>query len=305
MTVDGGNLTSRATATGTTWARTVRTTDLDRIVGVVTSVDQTGSVTVGRGCVTPTVEIKRPTTSAFAMVGTASNPRKFIVRLHVTGQDGSPVAGLTTGAFQVKVRPAGTPPFFDADVVSSAYVQDDYWLLVQAPNGAAGAVNGAFHDLRVKLGTSQDTKASSLLYVEQTKDAVVVLDRSGSMADSNKIAAARNAASLFVNEMSDDDAAGYVAFDQDPYLRHQLALLGAGTNRDDIQDSIALETPGGATSIGDGMNTAATEHDARKRADTACSFILLSDGQQNEPALWETVRPNVIDNGCQMHVVAL
>ena len=305
MTVDGGNLTSRATATGTTWARTVRTTDLDRIVGVVTSVDQTGSVTVGRGCVTPTVQIKRPTTSAYAMVGTASNPRKFIVRLHVTGQDGSPVAGLTTGAFQVKVRPNATPPFFDADVVSSAYVQDDYWLLVQAPNGAAGAVNGAFHDLRVKLGTSMDTKAGSLLYVEQTKDAVVVLDRSGSMAASNKIAAARNAASLFINEMSDDDKAGYVAFDHDPYLRHQMRLLGLGTNRDDIQDSIALETPGGATSIGDGMNTAATEHDARKRPDTACSFILLSDGQQNEPALWETVRPNVIDNGCQMHVVGL
>jgi hypothetical protein len=305
MTVDGGNLTSKATATGTTWARTVRTDNLDRIVGVVTSVDQTGSVTVGRGCVTPTVTIKRPTTSAYAMVGTASNPRKFIVRLHVTGQDGSPVAGLTTNAFQVKVRPNGVPPFFNADIVSSAYVQDDYWLLVQAPNGADGAVNGAFHDLRVKLGTSMDTKNSSLLYVEQTKDAVVVLDRSGSMADSNKIAAARNAASLFVNEMSDDDAAGYVAFDQDPYLRHQLALLGAGTNREDIQDDIALETPGGSTSIGDGMNTAATEHDARKRPDTACSFILLSDGQQNEPALWETVRPNVIDNGCQMHVVAL
>src|SRR5262249_35699604 len=157
------------------------------------------------GCVTPTVQIKRPTTEAFAMVGTAAKPRKFIVRVHVTGAGGSSVAGLTTGDFDVKVRPTAGGSFFDAGVLASAYGQDDYWLLVQAPDAAAGAIDGAFHDLEVELGNASDFEPSALLYAEQTQDAVVVLDRSGSMSFDGKIAAARNAASLFVNEMSDDD----------------------------------------------------------------------------------------------------
>ena len=304
MTVDDGDLQTRATSRGTSWARTVRTSGLDRIVGVVTSVDQTGPVAVGRGCVTPTVDIKRPTTAAVANVGREDNPRKFIVRLSV--RDGSsPVAGLKKEDFtaQLRLTPGGS--FFNADILSAAYVQDDYWLMVQAPNVGGGGANGEFFDLRVLLGTQSDTEPSSVLYVERTLDSVVVLDRSGSMSDFNKIKAARNAAKLFINELSEDDQGGYVAFDHNPYLRHQLARIGDGTNRADIKADIAGEIPGGATSIGDGMRVAATKEDARGIAGNVCSLILLSDGHENSDDLWSAVRPNVIDNGCQMHVVAL
>ncbi len=304
MTVDGGNLASRATSRSTTWARTVRTAGLDRAVGVVTSVDSSGPVDVGRGCVTPTINIKRPTTAAYATVGRANNPRKFLVRLDVDGRDGSPVSGLTAGDFTVRVRRSSGGGFFDATVVSAAYVQDDYWLLVQAPNGAAGASTGDFHDLRVRLGTATDTEPGSLLYVERQSDSVIVLDRSGSMAADDKITAARNAASLFANELAGGDQGGFVAFDHDASLRRQLASMTAA-NRAALQAAIAAETPGGATSIGDGMRVAAAEEDTRGRAGKPCSFVLLSDGHENAADLWSTVRPGVVDNQCAMHVIGL
>ncbi|MDQ3956185.1 MAG: VWA domain-containing protein [Actinomycetota bacterium] len=304
LTVDGGVLDSRATSRGLTWARTVRTADLDRIVGVVTSIDQSGLVDVGRGCVTPTVSIERPTTAAVAKVGTAENPRKFIVRVAV--RNGSvPVAGLVKDAFTVSLRPTSGGEFVNADILSSAYVQDDYWLVARAPNAASGGQTGEFFDLRVRLGSDDDTEASSVLYEEQTLDSVIVLDRSGSMADFNKISAARNAARLFVNELRTTDQAGYVAFDHDAYLRRQLQALDTVAARAAIRNAIAAETPGGATSIGDGMRAAADEEDARGLPENTCSFILLSDGHENANELWSAVRGDVVDNDCQMHVIAL
>src|SRR5690606_12976694 len=133
---------------------------------------------------------------------------------------------------------------------------------------------------------------------------VIVLDRSGSMTTANKIQAARNAANLFINELAGDDQGAFVAFDTDAQLREPLAPL-AGGHRGDIEDAIAAEVPLNGTSIGDGMMTAATEHDANGIAENLCSFILLSDGYENEPAMWADVQAAVTDNGCAIHSIAL
>ena len=220
--------------------------------------DRSGTVDVGRGCVDPTLIIKSPTTAAAEMVGNANNPRKMIVRLRVQGADGSSVAGLLASDFTVQLRLAGGGPLLPATIINSAYVQDDYWLLVRPPKNTDGAQNGQFYDLIVNLGPQSDTENSAVLYVKRTQDVVIVLDRSGSMATANKIQAARNAANLFVNELAGDDQAGYVAFDTDADLREPLAPL-AGGHRQDIEDAIAAEVPLDFTSIGDGMRTAA-EH---------------------------------------------
>ena len=53
------------------------------------------------------------------------------------------------------------------------------------------------------------------------------------------------------------------------------------------------------------MITAASEHDANGVADNMCSFVLLSDGYENTAPLWEDVRPDVVDNGCAIHSIAL
>jgi hypothetical protein len=59
------------------------------------------------------------------------------------------------------------------------------------------------------------------------------------------------------------------------------------------------------TSIGDGMLTAANEQDAHKNPANMCSFVLLSDGYENEPQFWADVKPQVVDNGCAIHAVGL
>lgn len=304
MTVGGGTLQQRWTSYSGSWARTVRTTGLDRVVGVVTAIDDSGTVDVKRGCVTPTISIKQPTTAAFEMVGTAASPRQFLTRVKVTGADGGSVAGLTAGDFQVSVRKASGGADLPATVVNAAYVQDDYWLLVQAPDAGAGAEDGQFYNLTVALGSATATQNSSVLYVERTQDVIVVLDRSGSMSTSNKIVAARNAANLLVNELSANDQGGYVAFDDVAVLRRQLAPVTAA-QRTALTGAIAAETPGGATAIGAGMQTAATEHDARKNPANTCSFVLLSDGQENTAPLWASVSAAVADNNCALHTIAL
>ncbi|MCA9866121.1 MAG: VWA domain-containing protein [Anaerolineales bacterium] len=305
MTVDGGVLQNRWTSWSNNWARTVRTADLDRAVGIVSAVDQSGTVDVGRGCVDPTLIIKSPTSAAAEMVGNANNPRKMIVRLRVQGADGSSVAGLLASDFTVQLRLAGGGPLLPATIINSAYVQDDYWLLVRPPKNTDGAQNGQFYDLIVSLGPQSDTENSAVLYVKRTQDVMIVLDRSGSMTTANKIQAARNAANLFVNELAGDDQAGYVAFDTDADLREPLAQLNVGGHRQDIEDAIAAEVPLNLTSIGDGMRTAADEHDAHGIPANLCSFILLSDGYQNEPESWADVQAGVVDNGCAIHSIAL
>jgi len=309
MTVDsGGNLQKRWTSYSNNWARTVRTSGLSRVVGVVTAIDDSGNVTVGRGCVTPTINIKNPTSAQFEMVGTADNPRNFITRVKVTGQEGSAVAGLTAADFQVNIQKSGGGSSIPAAILTSTYVQDDYWLLVQAPDDEAGAENGQFYNLTISLGSATDTENSALLYVPRTQDVIVVLDRSGSMGGSTgRIEAARNAGAMFFNELADIDQGGYVAFSTDAILRKPLAVVGSGASsyRQELINSINAETPSGLTSIGDGMRTAATEHDTHKDPLNQCSFILLSDGYENEPEYWADVRAGVVDNGCAIHAIGL
>lgn len=309
MTVDNvGNLQKRWTSYSKTWARTVRTSGLSRLVGVISAIDDSGSVTLGQGCVTPSLVIKRPTFATFEMVGNADNPRNFLVRLKVTGAGGAAVAGLTAGDFTVQIQKSTGGAWIAATTLDSTYVMDDYWLLIRSPTTADGAQTGLFHHLKVSLGSASATQNNSILYMENNQDVMVVLDRSGSMGPpSGKIEAARNAAALLVNELADTDRGGYVAFDTTAILRKVLDFLssGPGSHRQDLENSITDETVGNMTSIGDGMKTAWNEYHPKKDATRGCSFVLLSDGYENTDPMWADVRTDVVGEGCPIHTIAL
>lgn len=302
--VNNPNLVTRAENVGTTWSSTVLVGDLDRIAGVITSTGSSGSVDVESGCTQPTVEVESPTTATPAIVGQAADPDRVVARLDVDGPDGEPVQGLTADAFTVVLRRDGAE--LPATVVSAAQVQSDYWVLLDLPDEAAGAQNGLRYDLVARLGAAEGAQAQSILYAEEPdRDLIVVTDQSGSMATDNKIEAARNAGELLVEELSDADQAGYVAFDDAASLRQPLANVAAGNHRDAVQTSIRNEVPDGQTSIGAGMGLAATEHDARRIAENTCAFVLLSDGAENADPRWADVAAQVADNGCPLHVVGL
>jgi len=306
MTVDEGTLEDRWTSHSSEWARTVYSGDLDRVVGVVTALDQANQVDLGYGCVpAPTVTIKRPTSTAFDLVGAASNPRNFVVRLAVEGAGGGAISGLTKGAFDVEVRKNGGSTWVEATIINAAYIQEDYWLVVQAPSDADSSTiqGGSFYDLRVTLGNTDDTNNSALLYAERTQDTLIVLDKSGSMLDNSKISAATNAANLLVNELSDQDQGGLVVFSDTASIAHSLS--GISTTRSALEGAIGGVIADGFTSIGDGMETAAGDHDTNGISDNMCSFVLLSDGYENTAPYWSDVVSDVVDNGCAIHTVAL
>ena len=82
-------------------------------------------------------------------------------------------------------------------MVNALYVQDDYWLLVQAPHEQQGGQTGQFYDLAVELASFiSATQPLAVLYVERTVDELIVLDRSSSMAVGGRLVAAQNAAVL-------------------------------------------------------------------------------------------------------------
>ena len=312
LTALQGNLQKRWTSYGKTWAIAVHSKGIagqwpgsDRVVGVVTAVGDSGQVTVGRGCVSPELNIKDPTNAKAKWVGVAENPHKFIVRLKVTA-DGSPVAGLTASQFQVGLSKSGGP-LLPATIVSAVYVQNDYWLLVQPPDAAAGAETGADYDLIVSMGALTDSETEAVHYTELVQDVMLVFDHSDSMNDDNKIEAARNAANFLVNELGDTDRAGFVVFNNVAELRAGLAELSSGpaSYRQTLEQMIAGETAIEWTTIGGGMQLAAGEFDAHRDPAHACSFVLLSDGQENTPPGWVTVQADVIDNGCPIHAIAL
>ena len=60
--------------------------------------------------------------------------------------------------------------------------------------------------------------------------------------------------------------------------------------------AIGATSPGGNTSIGDGLLTAATEEDAEGDDDHFCVIALLSDGYENVEPFWDDVAADVTDN---------
>jgi hypothetical protein len=308
MTVDDGAIQQRWTHWGTEFARTVWAAPLERVAGVLTGLhDSAGFAGLNYGCVDASLDVLDPTPASVKAVGTADNPRQFIVRTRVTDPQGEPISGLAKSAFTVGLRePDELHSPYPATLVSAAYVDGQYWLLVQAPAAAAGVVTGNLYDLVVAIGDVEHTEAQALLYEERVVDKMIVLDRSGSMGEgSGKIEAAKNAATLMVGELAADDQGGFVRFNADATLAGQLLPMSQGNHRADLETAIAASAAVGATSIGDGMHTAQVEEDSDGAANHACSFVLLSDGYENEPAFWADVAEAVEDNGCGIETIGL
>ena len=196
LTANGSNLQNRWSVTGTEWTRTVRTAGLTRLTGAVTGLDATGPVKVGWGCVNPSIQITRPTTASYQPVGLPTAPRRFITQVKVTGPGGEAIAGLTPEAFNVSRHAPGRPRRSPRPSCRARSCR--------TPTGCSCRRRTARRVRRRASSTTSPsasaapppTQNDALLYVERATDTMIVLDRSGSMADANKIAAARNGATL-------------------------------------------------------------------------------------------------------------
>ena len=150
-------------------------------------------------------------------------------------------------------------------------------MLLDAPNQTSSGL----YDLKVEWATLTDQEVNSVDYtVRPDADHVLVIDRSGSMNDFNKMVGAKNAGRLYVDSWRDGEQLGVVSFNNNASVDLSLRMINS-TSRADAKSAINALTPGGATSIGDGAIAALDELLARGDTSNVWAIVILSDGIEN------------------------
>jgi hypothetical protein len=261
-----------------------------------------------------------PTMDRPVFVGRRDEPRRFQVRMRLTGPavltpEGSgpnSIRGLDATQFRVVLRSIGTGATYNADIVNSSYVSGEYWLVVAAPEITSPA-DGDMYDLEVCVCTAgldcglQLSSLRSVIYGDVQFNQMLVLDRSYSMhypepAEDSKIEAAKNAARIYADASADADRVGFVTFtgnnaecNVDATVNRPLRRMidGLVDNRSLLVGAINGVVEDGWTSIGDGLKLG---RDALLGAMPPLGIrdvngiVLLSDGLENEGDFWG--RPN-------------
>jgi len=227
--------------------------------------------------------------------GDPASPSKILVQVSTAVPDGWPLS-LTAADFSVEIGGS-------AASVISVYPSSDTYFLVVAPPTQSSA---AFYDLDVSLaGTGSDSEPNAVYYLAKSPgDEVIVLDRSGSMIADDKIGAAQNAASAFVDFLNDGEWVGVASFANSASTDYSLHEITAGsTVRSDAITTINGLTASGSTALGQGVQQGYSLLSGAAHSDHDWSLVLLSDGWENVPPYWADVAGGVTD--AVVHTVAL
>ncbi|MGD9145767.1 MAG: VWA domain-containing protein [Anaerolineae bacterium] len=300
ITQDGTTFKTHVEGSGEDWAQAFLNDGITKVVAILGSLDNSSTVDLTLSCAQPVLDIKLPNSVAVAM---AQPNSKFLVQVLVTNgaPDAPVVAGLTTGDFAATVGGVNAP------VVGGGFVQEQYWLVVQAP----ASLSDSLYDLEITLdlptGTDPaDTNADSVLYSDALIDQVLVIDRSGSMGYGTypRFPAAQDAASFYVDVTRDDDGLAVVPYHTDVFpAPFDMAVVDSSVRTNAKIYINDLDT-GNATSIGDGLHEAVSQVAGSPTANALCSYVLLSDGMENTSLYWSDVVSDVVDSGCPVTAIA-
>ncbi len=204
------------------------------------------------------------------------------------------------------IRIGGQP----ATILNSARVGRELWFSVSP---ASGLDNSVDHALEVSASRCSAEASSNLpgivAFGDPTlSDTVLVVDLSTSMDDNDKIGAAKNAANLWIDTLTDDDRLGIVWFSgrgADGFgiadETFNIARVGAlstidgssKSNREHAIDAVNNMTTIGNTPIGEGLRRGALELNEFSPADRERALVLLSDGLENVPRWWREGRSTI------------
>ncbi len=288
LAVKNGSIVEEINDTGPAFAATVANDALDEVVLVVAGLGQSSNITLAVNATAPELRIVDPLAGRPAQAGDPLTPEKIMVRVEVLSPEGggTPVAGLDLDSFAITVGGVAVPP---DQVVNAAYIQGEYWLLVRAP---AQPGPGAYdlvvtNDTIVPGGTLSDTEAGAVIYDAAIEsDNLIVGDRSGSMGDFDKLAAAQDAARLYVDSWETGDQLGVLSYNETATVDLGLRPW-TNDSRDDALAEIDGWTDGGDTGIGIALLLALDEFDDEGDSAHPWNVIVLSDGMEtvDEPNL--------------------
>jgi hypothetical protein len=297
ITQDNSAYHNHVQGSGADWTQAFMNDGISQITAIVGSLDNSSQVDVTLACADPFVDIIIPNDGAVAHVSPADH---FLAQVLVT--NGSPtgpvVSGLTNADFSAEVGGSS------ATVVNGGFIQEQYWLVLQAPSLSDGT-----YDLTVSLVGSgaSDTNTNSVVYDPSKADQVLVIDRSGSMGVDGgvKMSAAQDAANFYADVSHDSDGLAVVPYNEDVNPAPFDMRVVTGTVRDDAKAFINALSASGWTSIGDGLNNAVDQRTITSTTgNPRCSFVLLSDGIQNRSLYWADVMTDVKDTGCPVTSIA-
>ena len=302
ITQEGTVFNAHREGSGADWIQSFIDDDVTRIVAVAGSLGNSSQVDVTLSCAAPVVEIVMPNSVAVARVQPST---KFLAQVRVTnGTEAGPVvAGLTNSHFTAQVGGV------DATVTGGGFIQEEYWLVIEAPDSLADGT----YDLEITLqnpatGTTlaSDDSPDSIVYTLELTDQALVIDRSGSMGmgDPTRLSAAQDAAAFYVDVARDGDGLAVVPYNGDVSpLPFDMDFVDSAL-RTAAKTYINALTPSGTTSIGDGMAEGLQQILASPTDNTLCSFVLLSDGMENTAKYWADVSADVIASGCPVTAIA-
>lgn len=235
--------------------------------------------------------IAAPTTGNPVDAGSKDDPVTFLVILEAdqplaTGapDTDSTFADAEAADFQVDI--GGTA----ADIISGAPVGDQFWLNVR---GQSGVYDPDYYDLEVTwtgYGTASQTDAVYFLK-RRVADRVIIIDHSGSMADYDKMPAAKNAGRLFVDQALPEDRVAVVGFSTNATSPYPIREVSAGDNPVELQDAkgaIDGLNPTNMTAIGKGLLQGKAEIDTPGGSSEVWRMALMSDGMENVDPLYDT-----------------
>lgn len=107
---------------------------------------------------------------------------------------------------------------------------------------------------------------------------VFVVDKSGSMAQQNRIELVKQSLELLVDQIRDDDTIGIVAFDSDG---HEILAPTAGAERWKIREALRRLSTGGSTNAAEGLFLGYAMAERAFRKEAVNRVVLASDGVAN------------------------
>ena len=191
----------------------------------------------------------------------------------------APYSLTALGGSVTHVPPVDAEPFDEVRV----------WFAFTGAASPGPAAAGSVQIRCVETNQTFNVTLAGNTVARPTTGIVFCLDKSGSMNDlagtgGTRIQLLHEAASRCVQLMRDGSGAGVVSFDHDAYPGQPLAPFApANPHRANVLGAITGLMPGGATSIGDGVELARTTLNSGAAAFNGNALVVMTDGLENQP----------------------